>query len=267
MVCTVKNKQINRLYFLKDLSFWSLLATNIFVIYLAISQHWGFFDVFLSIWLQTIIIGRFNNVKFNQFKKNYPEEFKKRSKSAYDSLFMYTFVPMLYMFFIVVLYLAIGLTDGGNFMRINIYALIISSLSFFINHLFSYLYSNTGKLNQKYFSDQVYLSGSRVMPMHFTVMLAITLMIFTGTSLFKSVGLSFFILALKALIDVAMHINAHKKDPRHLSGIEDIKTGRDGIYGYRLRKVLMVVLMIVIAGFMLFTLFNVLAVFSLPFSY
>ena len=261
MVCTVKNRRTNRLYFLKDLSFWLLLATNLIIIYFAIIQKWGFFDVFLSIWVQTVIIGFFNLIRLRKYKKDSPNEFKRSNKTSDDVTNTFLLLPTVYLIFIFVVYILTMVVNDGVSASINFNSIIISTISFFIYNLFAFFYNKPDELTHKYFSDEVYLSSRRIIPMHLAVIASFVSIIFTGTSFFKSGGLLLSILFLRALIDVAMHINVHKNDLNNLLNVDAVKTGKDGIYGYNFNKVSMAILKIIIAGFLLYILLRILRIF------
>ena len=103
--------------------------------------------------------------------------------------------------------------------------------------------------------------------MHLTVMLSFILFLFFGTGLFIQVLLSLFILSFKGFLDVAMHVNAHKNDPKNLPTLSTVqpgrnhlnkpvvKTGKDGIYNDKFNKVFSVIVTIVVVALMLYTFF------------
>jgi hypothetical protein len=196
--------------FLSDISSWVLIASNILVIFFAISEDWNFGTIIWSYWLQGIIIGIFSFIKiltlknfttYNLTKKNNPVEASKATRVSVASFFLfhYGFFHLVYAIFLI-FFTFIGPLKA----EINYIAL--AGIIFAINHLFSYFYNRERdsekiqSLGKLMFSPYV-----RIFPIHVTI-------IFVGFILnfahFNTIVLIFF-LGLKAIIDVFAHLQEH----------------------------------------------------------
>lgn len=202
--------------FLKDLSFWSLVIANGFVIYLAVANSWGFFDTFISIWSQTVIIGFFSIIKVVRYSKSAPNNHLANKEVVGKTLDIYLLFPIGYAIFLFVIH-AMVTSLQGSVVQISISSLLISAAVFFINHLFSFIYSNHDELSTNYFLNQINLAKNRIVPMHLAIIFSMFSMIGFGNLLILNGFFVIFMLALKSIIDISVHVKAHsKKQNQHV---------------------------------------------------
>jgi hypothetical protein len=183
----------------------ALLAVNLGVIGLAITQDWSLPTILASYWLQSVIIGLFQaqkmanlavfsteGVKMNDMPVD-PTPATRRGMVAFF-LVHYGFFHLVYALFIVQ-YGAIAWGDVA-----------ISGLAFFANHLFSYLDSR-GRVRKTppNIGAMMAFPYIRILPMHAFIL---------GGALLAATGgwaIALF-MVLKTIADEAMHVIEHRSD-------------------------------------------------------
>jgi hypothetical protein len=125
-----------------DLSAWALILTNLITILFAYAEHWAFSTIIWVYWCQTLIIGFFaffrvihlTDISYHGVERIQPK-FYSRSKLRNGALFLAHFtVVQGCLTFILGAFLG-PVTDQNGII------LLSSSLLFFCNHLFSYVYN------------------------------------------------------------------------------------------------------------------------------
>jgi hypothetical protein len=201
-------------YSSQDPSTWSLLASNLFVIVLAVFQGWSVMTVMLIYWIQSMIIGFFTFVRMLTLKEFTTEGMKRDNKplkpTTANKIFLALFFAFHYGFFhfgylaFIVAFSTIGLgtlISGGE--------LLIIAVIFFVNHMFSFLYNRERDLKRKpHLGRIMFFPYLRIVPMHFTIMVGF---------LAGATGALVIFLLLKTVADVAMHVVEHEriKLPKH----------------------------------------------------
>ena len=125
-----------------DLSAWALILTNLITISFAYVQQWAFSTIIWVYWCQTLIIGffaflrviRLTDISYHGVERIQPK-FYSRSKLRNGVLFLAQFTVVQ-----GCLTLVLG-AFLGSVTNQNGTILLSSSLLFFCNHLFSYVYN------------------------------------------------------------------------------------------------------------------------------
>jgi hypothetical protein len=186
--------------FKPDLSVLILLISNLVVVFFAISKNSSLFEMMFVYWIQSIIIGIFTLTKIILIKKN------NLIKTYYHALFFighYGAFNLIYLFFFITNAFS---SEIMKLSAINIeYKFIfLTSIIFFINHLFSFIYNfkedSKKETNPKDIMISPYL---RTIPLHIIVVLGFFLMN-------SKIALIVFLI-LKIFVDLIMHQNEHKK--------------------------------------------------------
>lgn len=198
---------------MNDLSFWSLLLVNLITSYFTLKNGWGFFTAMLIIWSQSEIIGLFSFARILELKKISPSAFDKTRKVRTDIAITYLFPQSMYLIMILVLHYIASDVAGE---QIHWDSLFYVAIGFFVNHLFSYLYNRPEAINEKYLVALLNVSTKRILPMHFTIMVAIASVIFFGPTIFSSYWLVLFLLTTKTIVDVVMHAKEHKQAQKYM---------------------------------------------------
>ncbi len=229
-----------KFYFLKDLSFWSLLLTNILIIFYAITDHWSFYNTFLTVWIQTVIIGIFNLIRLSQFKKHFPNEYQENIETVNQLKNTCIDFPVVY----IILFYALCIFS--MFLNINIFSLIkwsavfYSACLFFTNHLFSFIYNKPSNLDNQYFIDKIHSSASRIVSMQVVLMMAF---ISLGQKFLNSIYIIMSFLIIKGTIDIVMHVIEHR------SNNILITNNMKGLFEEKFSQITMKLLPIIIAIF------------------
>lgn len=200
--------------FLADPSLWLLVIANGISIYFALVEHWNLFDLMLVYWAQSVIIGFFNFLRILSLKNFSTEGFtmngravaptkETKIKTAFFFALHYGFFHVGYLFFLffAVSFPASGVTAkaGGSFF------IIISIMTFFINHAFSYFYNRkSDEARRSNIGKVMFYPYARILPMHFTIIIGG----FLG-AVGKGSLVLFLFLLLKLLADVLLHIQEH----------------------------------------------------------
>jgi len=192
-----------------DKSLWLLFTVNLFTIFLAISQEWKLTTLMWIYWFQSITIGFFNFIRIFQLKEFTTENYKinnvqaeptqyTKISSAFFFLFHFGGFHFVYLLFLFV-FSIVGIF--GEVPSINEFLwILITSVLFFVNHLFSYLY-NKPKDNQKpNIGTLVFYPYARILPMHLTIV---------GFGFIINNSLLLFLI-LKTFADCIMHVVEHR---------------------------------------------------------
>jgi hypothetical protein len=125
-----------------DLSAWTLILTNLITIAFAYLNHWAFSTIIWVYWCQTLIIGFFAFLKVMSLTdlshpgvERIQKRFSLRSKLRAGLLFLAHFT-LVQGCLTLVLGAFLGPVTQQNSM-----ILLLSSVLFFCNHLFSYVYN------------------------------------------------------------------------------------------------------------------------------
>jgi len=191
-----------------DYSVWLLVFSNIVTIILAITQKWGFMNILWIYWSQSVIIGFFNFLKILTLKNFSTERLLVNGKpvnptqttkvsTAFFFLFHYGFFHAAYLVFLIVMTL-------GKSAEFSFGAIMLTTLIFFGNHLYSFL-SNREKDSKKKKSlgSMIGFPYLRIIPMHLTIIFGFVLPSFLPM---------IFFMILKTIADVFMHLIEHREE-------------------------------------------------------
>ena len=182
-----------------------LLASNIFTIYLALSQGWSLMPIMCIYWFQSITIGFFNFVRMLTIKKFTTSGLTKhgmpvlpateatRKFHAFFFLLHFGFFHLIYLWFIFIGFFVESKTSELN--GVDFALILLAGVSFYINHLLSYLYNKPSETKEISLGILMYYPYARVVPMHLTIILG-------GIYYFEALPL---FLILKTVVDVIMH--------------------------------------------------------------
>lgn len=206
---------------LSDYSVITLIISNLIIIALAIVQNWNFITVLWIYWFQSIIIGFFHFIKILTLKNfsskgvridERPIANSKPIRSSFFFIALYCYIHFIYMGFLFAFYSYYNSphNDLKFFTAIPESSYVFfSSIMFFTNHLFSFLYNRKNdqkKYNVKNITSLPYI---RTIPIHFAIFIWFLAIISFGDKI--GTGISFILfLLLKTLTDVIMHIIEHK---------------------------------------------------------
>jgi len=201
-----KNLKINPLL---DISLWFLFFVNLFTIFLAISQSWKLTTLMWIYWFQSIIIGFFNFVRILQLKEFTTDGYKVNGIQPPTTTITKIFTAFFFLFhfggfhFVYLLFL-IALSMGkifGDTLRLDEFLwILITSVMFCINHLFSYFYNKSIDNQKPNIGALMFYPYARVLPIHLTIV---------GFGFIFQNSLLFFLI-LKTFADCIMHIIEHK---------------------------------------------------------
>lgn len=209
----------------------SLVFSNLLVITLAVFEGWDFTTVMFIYWVQSLIIGLFTMVRL-LFADTalIAEELAAAQAQAQEgdvrdtgrlriwgmkigvSVFFVVHYGLFNLFYFV---LFIGSESFGTLDTVQpaIWAPIVI---FFLNHLFSMLYYWKGeKKGGQFIANSILLPYIRIIPMYLTLMIGGFI-----TGLFQLAGFTTLLpmlvvfLALKAYMDIRMHIVMHGMEAR-----------------------------------------------------
>ena len=208
---------------IKDYSLWSLMLSNFVTLYLAVKQDWSVLPMVWVYTVQVFIIGIVNFIRIVQLEKISDEERivirKVSSKGEISYLkwpliynlnkdivdiiqgFLFLLVWVLYCF--ILLITIHGVYVGESWKEIGLSDLryiVLASLIFFINHLFSYFY------NRKYEEKRYTFMFLLQYPMIRTIM-PMMLVIAFGS---YSNGSIFYFFVIKTISDLFMHFIIHE---------------------------------------------------------
>lgn len=185
-----------------DGSMWMLVATNVFVLVIALMEGWRLIDVMLVFWIQSIIIGISYVMRIASLDRFSTENFHINNRpvepTPQTKWFTAAFFSFHYGFFHLIYAVFLFTGDYGD-PKLD-WDLVICAAAFAVNHLYSYRYHrqldeqgtpNIGKL--------MFTPYARIVPMHLTIMLGATAS--GGVLLFGT---------LKIVADAVMHQVEHK---------------------------------------------------------
>lgn len=174
-----------------DSSLWSLLLSNGVTIVLALTLEWSLPTLLLIYWIQSVEIGIFSVVRILQ-----PADGSGCSKygDALSFILHYGMFHLAYLAFI----LSALVGEGSVQDSVDIIFIAVSSVLFFVNHLFSYLKNRPKETKKQNRTALMVYPYVRIVPMHLTIVLGGL----TGA------GLLLF-LVLKTFADVVMHSVQH----------------------------------------------------------
>lgn len=190
-----------------DTSLWFLLFSNIVTIFFVIIENWNLSTIILIYWFQSIIIGFFNFIRILQLKEfsteglrinDSPAQPTQRTKIsiAFFFLFHYGFFHIISLIFLLIG--PFPIVHGNRLDHIESKYILLISLIFFINHLFSYLYNRPKDTKKQNIGLLMFYPYLRIIPMHLTIIL--------GSS---SGGVLPLFLVLKTFADGIMHVVEH----------------------------------------------------------
>jgi hypothetical protein len=214
---SINNNQPQRNLF-GDLSLWSLLLSNLATIFFATKENWNLLTIMWVYWFQSITIGFFNFIRILQLKEFSTEGFKINDKpaqptkstkifTAFFFLFHYGLFHFIYMMFLLtgILFTIFTKTyrNVSNFIELKY--ICLTSLLFFINHLFSYIYNRPKDTKKQNIGSLMFYPYVRIIPMHLTL-ISMHLTLIFGFVLVDALP---FFLVLKTFADCIMHIVEH----------------------------------------------------------
>ena len=197
-------RNINRFYL--DLSFWSLIIANLFVMVVALVENWRLSDLMLVFWGQSVSIGicwffKLSNLKDFSTKdvkiNDMPVEATSATKTEMAVFFLFHFgaFHLIYLFFLL------GPLKAAFSLKI-----ISMVVVFFVYQCFSFFYNKkwetAGKPN---IGKLMAFPYARIIPMHFTILLGGIL-----DEHFKGKAIIALFLVLKIIADMIMHIFENK---------------------------------------------------------
>ncbi len=201
---------------LKSSSFWQLLVTNIFTIFLAIIQNWGPGELIWTYFGQSIIIGIYQYKKIKDLKhfsvKGLTIRDRKPEVSQKTKNYLATFFAGHFGLFHILFFVFFSQTPSSLINRQSSIFVLASIFSFFFNHLSSYRQNKNSDQNRApnigYMTFFPYL---RVVPMHLIVIAAGH---FTQNNLNM---LAILFLGLKTAADLIMHSVEHFSEPVNIN--------------------------------------------------
>lgn len=195
-------------------STWSLVFSNLAVIFFAIIDKLSAIDVLWIYWAQSVIIGIFNFIKIISLKEFSTEGFKQGNKvvlptkstkisTAFFFLFHYGFFHFIYAVFLGS-FSSFGVSHSGS---LNLNYFYYSSILFFINYLIEFINSyrepvteipNLGKI--------MFAPYARIIPMHLTIILG-GFIAAAGSTFSADTNLTIIVLftGIKTLVDIITH--------------------------------------------------------------
>ena len=202
----INNNKLRRNLF-GDLSLWFLLLSNLVTVFFAIKEHWNLLILMWIYWFQSITIGFFNFIRILQLKEFSNKEFIINDKVvqltkgikiffAFFFLVHYGLFHFIYMIFLLTETFTKTYRNASNFIELKY--IFLTSLLFFINHLFSYVYNRQKDTKKQNIGALMFYPYARIIPMHLTIIF--------GSSLADALP---FFLVLKTFADCIMHIIEH----------------------------------------------------------
>ncbi len=192
----------------QDPSLWVLLALNVATIYFALREGWNLATIMWIYWIQSVTIGIFHFVRILQLEKFTVEGIKVNGKqipvTASEVLvkgFFATFFAIHYgiFHFVYLIFMIVGIftpifgTGGTPEWK----EVVLVSVLFFINHLFSFLFNQAKDSHHQNIGTVMMYPYARIIPMHITIIIGAFV---NALPLF---------LVLKALADVLSHVFEH----------------------------------------------------------
>jgi len=194
-LAVLKNKR-----FYTDITFWLLIAINVYLIIYYTEHPDSVNDIILLFWIQSVLIGIFNFLDMLTLRNVSETNMKVNGKPVADSsagssgcmpwffVLHYGIFHLVYLFFLVTL---IDITKiNWRFVQISFFAMLAASLSNFVQNKIR------NRTEDVSVSAMFFMPYARIIPMHLTILLP---------EFFKlSAPLLF--LGLKTFADVIMHL-------------------------------------------------------------
>lgn len=184
----------------RDKSFFSLLFSNIFSIFLIGTSNSDVFTILTIYWAQTLIMGLFAYVRISKIRRRgkHQDETKESSldkegkRKADRFLSTYLFIQIVPLMFVCI-----------GYSVIDFWVVLLASTSFFLSHLYSF----------KYNYQELISTGNRdsIIFDHITRSLLIMLIIPVILICLALVQSIIPLLVLKAYVDQMMHMAKHDK--------------------------------------------------------
>lgn len=195
-------------------STWSLIFSNLAVVFFALIDKLSAIDVLWIYWAQSVIIGIFNFIKMLSLKEFSTEGLKQGNKEVLPTkavkistalffLFHYGFFHFIYAMFLGS-FSSFGVSHNIN---LNINYFYYSSIIFFINYLIEFINSfrepeaetpNLGKI--------MFAPYARIIPMHLTIILG-GFIAAAGSAFSADTNLMIIVLfiGIKTIVDLITH--------------------------------------------------------------
>lgn len=201
---------------IKDPSALLLVFTNLITIFLTIVQSWNFITIVWIYWCQSVVVAILHLIRIKTYQyrslkgvyiNNVPIESAEEFKSKILGYF--TFFYLIYFFIGGILIILIS----NNFKMDNLnvdydyYAIFLTAILFFINHLFSFFYNRNKEIKSQNIRKLVYFPILRIIPIHIVIILGM----FVGKSIFP------LFLLLKIIYDVSAHSIEHYEENSSVS--------------------------------------------------
>lgn len=194
--------------FAGDPSLWTLLASNLITIAVALFQGWDAGVLMWVYWSQSVIIGMFNAVRIWNLRNYSTDDFYVNNKPVQPSpglprstaiffAFHYGFFHFVYFIFLI------------GMARIPLQDVKLAALcaaAFFVNHLFSFRYNLEADASSRpNIGTVMFFPYARILPMHLAIIF--------GGGFFggKGRGMLLIFLGLKTVADLIMHAVEHAK--------------------------------------------------------
>lgn len=194
--------------FLNDTSLWILLIVNLATIFFAIKNNWDVIEIMWVYWFQAATVGFFNFIRILGLKEfsttgivlNGHTVEESRGTKNFSAFFFFVHYGLFSLVSFVFLFFdSFRKTTTVETAITSIKYVLLTSLLFFLNHLFSYIYNRKRDTKKQNIGVLMFYPYLRIMPMFITMVLGST---FTGALPF--------ILILKTLADLIMHFNEHE---------------------------------------------------------
>ncbi len=196
-----------------DLSLWSLIISNLVVIFWAVIEGWSLPTIMCVYWIQSVSIGIFWFMQILKLKDFSTKDLEKtgavknatepstgvKVRTALFFLFHYNLFHVVYAGFLLAALNA----------KITLSILTFGGV-FFLNQLFSFLYNRNEFREKKPNLGKVFnIPYFRIIPMHLTIFVGLILRDSVGVSIDGEFILLLFLL-LKAMADIGMYIHCKK---------------------------------------------------------
>ena len=203
---------------LNDSSAWFLLVTNIIVIFIALAQKWSLYEIMMAYWAQSVIIGFFHFFRILTLKKFSTEGILVNGKplenshsakvgmafffAAHYGLFHFVYLMFLAWSPFMSSFMQGAIKPGLASSSVLGSSFLIALTLFFINHLFSFIYSYKNDSEKpQHLGRVMFYPYARILPMHLTIIF--------GGFLFYSSSILVLFLILKAFADLILHTSQH----------------------------------------------------------
>lgn len=191
-------------HFVKDPSFWAIIAGNIFSIVIAVQEQWNIYEILWTYWLQSVIIGVINVYRLATLKEFSVEGVRMNKMPVPESpatrRMMAGFFAAHYGIFHLV-YMGFLLQDSGNIDTgaFNTGSVALAVFSFFMAHTYSYKRNHVNDFRDRKpnIGQLMMYPYIRIIPMH--------IIIIFGSLMEDTTHLIVF-MTMKTIADGAMHL-------------------------------------------------------------